>query len=770
MKIGRSIGRAARGLALITLVLVTLILPGVARADIAVGCGDSVGLMNAIASASSGTVISLAPNCVYDVRPGYYDLGVIQPWMDVTIHGNGSTLRRPPSVAEARLLSVLGKLTLDNLTLRDGFVWTVQNGEGGAIGIANGTQARLMATNVVFLNNQARYRGGAIGGHMPMWPESGGPSLGGGITLTNVTFEGNGAHSATDATGHVGGGAIYLYHPWMDTTLMNVTVRRNHTPGAGGGVHIMTEAFEHSITITNSTFDTNDADYDTTYSGGGAFLADRANIYITNSTFYNNKSTGSGGAILVFTSNLYLTHVTLANNRAPNAAVLGISGSNLYMTNSVFANNNGAHCWSPNPLNDLGGNLRWPSSNASCVGTYGDPLLGALADNGGATQTMALQNGSAAIDLDATCPVATDQRGYARPGGARCDAGAYEVIPPSGTISGLTTVVFGTTPTYHTTGAATDGRLTFIEAYSARVDTPNIWTRFGSSICPGGAVCASIASDFVWSPPATGQYYLIVNASEGANAPWCSGNLNGTRDLWGNPLTLSGLYDCGSSDWLIVNVVNPTATPSPTVTPSATPTATATNTPSATRTNTFTPTWTPTATRTNTLTNTPTATFTPTPTRTSLPTSTRTWTPTATNTPTPTHTNTPTFTPTPTPTRTATPTATLSLSRDYAFLLQCGTRLGAPTQALRGVLTGSVIRGQLIRIVIVDPRGNPINSFTFTDSAGRFRLDASDIGNDACFGSALTGNWSAQAFYDPLGLVSNSVQWGVSWFIIHTTK
>ena len=200
----------------------------------------------------------------------------------------------------------------------------------------------------------------------------------------------------------------------------------------------------------------------------------------------------------------------------------------------------------------------------------------------------------------------------------------------------------------------------------------------------------------------------------------------------------------------------------PTFTPTWTPTAT--NTPTNTPTRTFTPTYTPTST------------FTPTPTRTSTPTYTPTWTPSPTNTPTSTRTATPTFTPTstntPTPTATPTPTvlAMLTLSRDYAFLLQCGATVGEPTQVLRGVLSGGTYIGQMIRIVIVDPTGSTTNYYTFTDSFGRFVLDATTVGGDACFGSSLTGDWFAQAFYDPLGLVSNPVQWSVSWFIIHTTR
>jgi hypothetical protein len=65
-----------------------------------------------------------------------------------------------------------------------------------------------------------------------------------------------------------------------------------------------------------------------------------------------------------------------------------------------------------------------------------DPKLAPLADNGGPTQTMRLQPGSAAIDQvpasGAGCP-ATDQRGVARPSGTACDIGAYESTPPKAT-------------------------------------------------------------------------------------------------------------------------------------------------------------------------------------------------------------------------------------------------------------------------------------------------------------------------------------------------
>lgn len=54
-----------------------------------------------------------------------------------------------------------------------------------------------------------------------------------------------------------------------------------------------------------------------------------------------------------------------------------------------------------------------------------DPKLATLANNGGPTDTVALLEGSPAIDIGGACP-ATDQRGTARPLGGGCDAGAFE--------------------------------------------------------------------------------------------------------------------------------------------------------------------------------------------------------------------------------------------------------------------------------------------------------------------------------------------------------
>jgi hypothetical protein len=78
-------------------------------------------------------------------------------------------------------------------------------------------------------------------------------------------------------------------------------------------------------------------------------------------------------------------------------------------------------------------------------------MLGPLQDNGGPTETHALLPGSPAIDAipPAECtydddgdpgtppvPLATDQRGVARPQGAGCDIGAFEAIPEPTELAG----------------------------------------------------------------------------------------------------------------------------------------------------------------------------------------------------------------------------------------------------------------------------------------------------------------------------------------------
>jgi len=85
-------------------------------------------------------------------------------------------------------------------------------------------------------------------------------------------------------------------------------------------------------------------------------------------------------------------------------------------------------------FDDGGGNIQWPdtknngNADMPCADgvVFADPQLEPLADNGGATETMALAAGSPAIDVAQDCSE-FDQRGEPRVG--LCDSGAYEYQP-----------------------------------------------------------------------------------------------------------------------------------------------------------------------------------------------------------------------------------------------------------------------------------------------------------------------------------------------------
>jgi hypothetical protein len=238
----------------------------------------------------------------------------------------------------------------------------------------------------------------------------------GSLTLQNVTISNS---SATQVS--LGGGI----HNSGVVLLTNGTLSNNNAINNGGGIF---NNVGGNLTILNSTCTGNSA-----LTGGAIF--NWGTVTIANSTFTGN-SASFGGAVANSAATVTVTHSTLSGNSAVT------SGGNIYnaggtvtLRNTILANaTSGGNC--VGSVTDGGNNLRWPSTDSSCVGTieYGDPKLGALANNGGSTQTMALQSNSAALEKGnstycANNPVNNlDQRGQTRPNppGTLCDIGAFE--------------------------------------------------------------------------------------------------------------------------------------------------------------------------------------------------------------------------------------------------------------------------------------------------------------------------------------------------------
>ena len=186
--------------------------------------------------------------------------------------------------------------------------------------------------------------------------------------------------------------------------MSNSTVSGNSaTVGPGGGIVCADTAV---MKIKNSTISNNRAD---TTNGGGIRV--HGDLELTNSTIYKNESTlGSGGGVYLFGGSVTMDNSIIANNNidgdcAKNLGIFDSRGHNI---------DSGGTC-------NLTGTGDLPNT---------DPLLGALANNGGPTMTHALLPGSPAID-NGTLVMATDQRGVTRPQGNGYDIGAFEGFAPA---------------------------------------------------------------------------------------------------------------------------------------------------------------------------------------------------------------------------------------------------------------------------------------------------------------------------------------------------
>ncbi len=260
-------------------------------------------------------------------------------------------------------------------------------------GIYNGTGRTLTVTNSTFSGNSAAI-GGGIGSD-------------GTLTVTNSTFSDN------PAAGNSGGG---IYSSTTGSLAVTDSTFSGNSAAIGGGIRS-----DGTLTVTNSTFSENIA----SHSGGGIYNGS-GTLTVTNSTFSGNSSANGGGIRSVGT--LTVTNSTFSENSGTGGGIENVSPGTATLRNTIVANSFGANC--SGGITDGGGNLQHPGTTCGALITSADPKLDPLQDNGGPTETMALQGLSPAIDnaVLANCP-ATDQRGVSRPQPALgdCDIGAFEL-------------------------------------------------------------------------------------------------------------------------------------------------------------------------------------------------------------------------------------------------------------------------------------------------------------------------------------------------------
>ena len=218
-----------------------------------------------------------------------------------------------------------------------------------------------------------------------------------------------------------------------DTDLEVQNLTFTHGVSESGGAINAVDSF---MGIEDCTFVNNSA------LGGGAFAAFESLVFFLNDTFTGN-SAELGGGIFNEDAEFGVSNCTFSMNSAGGGADIATELLGETVANStIFASTGGNNC---DGVGDDGYNI----SNDNSCGFSGtsknnsttlnlDPL--GLQNNGGPTQTIALESGSQAIDFVpiASClgpfdaPVTDDQRLFTRPdsnGGVPesfCDAGAYE--------------------------------------------------------------------------------------------------------------------------------------------------------------------------------------------------------------------------------------------------------------------------------------------------------------------------------------------------------
>lgn len=202
------------------------------------------------------------------------------------------------------------------------------------------------------------------------------------LTLANSTVSGNIAD--------YNGGGIYNYGT---VTLTSSTVSGN-TASEGGGIY---NASSHYLTLVNSTVSGNYANF---YNGGGGGIKNQGEATILNSTISGNNAADTGHGIYNGTTgNATIRNATIANNNGE--GLYNYEYGNVTIANTIIANNVGSDVVEGlNPIVSNGFNIVADGSITGANIINSQPLLdlAGLQDNGGPTETIALETGSPAID------------------------------------------------------------------------------------------------------------------------------------------------------------------------------------------------------------------------------------------------------------------------------------------------------------------------------------------------------------------------------------
>lgn len=290
------------------------------------------------------------------------------------------------------------------------------------------------------------------------------------LTIEDTTISGN----SVSAVGGAGVRFVSADATAASRLIINrstLTGNVNNTAGNGGGVLCDTTA-DVQVQITNSTIHGNTA----FASGGGVHVAGGCDATIRASTITGNTAAAGAGGVFsaAATALINLSHTVVAENTFAAAPDCGNAAAQLVMDAAVPNRNNfiGSNTGCAGATNTSGTNVI--GGVAPNAGTNPlTPGLGALAANGGITQTRMPASTSPVVNAGGTnaagcvdassaagAALTQDQRGSGRPVATQCDIGSVETGGASaGTVQANTS---GTpTPTTATKGSSNFPMLRF---------------------------------------------------------------------------------------------------------------------------------------------------------------------------------------------------------------------------------------------------------------------------------------------------------------------
>ncbi len=413
---------------------------------------------------------------------------------------------------------------------------------GGAISVQNGT---LTVNGSTFSGNAANTSGGAI------------EVVAGTATLDDDIFSSNAANTSgsaidnqgtltltgglftSDNTDGVGGG---LNNGGI-ASLAGSTFTNDNAGKTGGGIE---NASGGTLTVSGSTFTGNESDY---YGSGGGGIENAGMATVVDSTITGSYSYQAGGGIQNASGGtLTVSDSTISGNSAADSGG-GIDNSGtLTLQNSIVAGNSSSNSTNPDIngaiTTDNGNNLLGTGVNNSTNDPTpgpGDvfsntPMLTALGNYGGPTQTMSLLAGSPAIgagNASATSLPTTDQRGLPRTAGGKLDIGAFQTQLPAIALNTLSQTTVAGQPT----GAISielqdpDGNPTSAGSvtYSAN----------GTTADTTGSTNLTLVNGAGYAAGQTGQALSLNGVNQYAITPnlaslFASSNANVTISLWFN--------------------------------------------------------------------------------------------------------------------------------------------------------------------------------------------------------------------------------------------